>query len=113
MNEGDATKSAITDGMKKCASRLGVASDLYKGLITWDKQRQCVQIPEPYYSYYESKQPSTAIPLTLQPTAKASKKNALTSKLQQKPSSQQAKMKTIWRTLAGNLDGFTEWIEKK
>lgn len=38
MNEGDATKSAITDGMKKCASRLGVASDLYKGLISWDNR---------------------------------------------------------------------------
>lgn len=54
MNEGDATKSAITDGMKKCASRLGIASDLYKGLITWDKQKQCIQVPEHYYSYYEA-----------------------------------------------------------
>lgn len=53
MNEGDATKSAITDGMKKCASRIGVASDLYKGLINWDKQRQQIVIPDSYLAYYK------------------------------------------------------------
>lgn len=53
MNEGDATKSAITDGMKKCASRIGVASDLYKGLITWVKQRQQIAIPDSYLAYYK------------------------------------------------------------
>ncbi len=54
MNEGDATKSAITDGMKKkCSSRIGVASDLYKGLITWDKQKQQVIVPDVYKAYYE------------------------------------------------------------
>ena len=52
MNEGDATKSAITDGMKKCASRIGVASDLYKCLISWDKQ-QMIIVPTHYKNYYE------------------------------------------------------------
>lgn len=112
MNEGDATKSAITDGMKKCASRLGIASDLYKGLISWDKQRQCIIIPESYQAYYES----TALPLPKQNESSSAtnvKKTSLTSKLQQRHTSHQTKMKSIWRTLAGNLDGYSEWIEKK
>ena len=53
MHEGDATKSAITDGMKKCASRLGVGSDVYKGLVSWDKQAKRIVIPAQYVSYYE------------------------------------------------------------
>lgn len=55
MNEGDATKSAVTDGLKKIASRLGIASDLYNGLITWDKQKQAIIVPDHYYAYYEQK----------------------------------------------------------
>lgn len=117
MNEGDATKSAITDGMKKCASRIGVASDLYKGLITWDKQQQCIQVPSSYLAYYEQQNINLpALPLlstASSPTTKSTKKNALTTKLRQKPSTHHTQMKTIWRSLAGNLDGFEEWFEKK
>ncbi|WP_427340909.1 Rad52/Rad22 family DNA repair protein [Caloranaerobacter sp. DY30410] len=53
MWEGDATKSAITDGMKKCASRIGVASDVYKGLIKAVNGK--VVLPEHYRKYYEEK----------------------------------------------------------
>jgi len=113
MNEGDATKSAITDGMKKCASRLGVASDLYKGLVTWDKQRQCIIVPEHYLNYYEQQNLTSPINHNQTPTTQQNKKTTLTAKLQQRPSTTQAKMKTIWKSLAGDLDGFTEWVSKK
>lgn len=53
MGKGDAIKSAITDGMKKCASRIGVASDVYKGKIKAYKGR--VILPENYRAYYEEK----------------------------------------------------------
>lgn len=53
MQKGDATKSAITDAMKKCASRIGVASDVYKGLIHHDKG--AVVLPVSYKNYYDEK----------------------------------------------------------
>jgi hypothetical protein len=58
MGQGDATKSAITDGMKKCASRIGVASDLYKGLIrsrkdTYHPDGGYALLPDSYKEYYE------------------------------------------------------------
>lgn len=114
MNEGDATKSAITDGMKKCASRLGIASDLYKGLITWDKQQKCMIVPESYQAYYQAHDILPPIQQTLAGKT-ATRKAGLTTKLQQRPSSTstQNKMKTIWNTLAGSLDGFQEWYDKK
>jgi|GEM_PF-6125469 len=119
MNEGDATKSAITDGMKKCASRLGVASDIYNGLITWDKQAQMIVLPESYQDYYEQKgwvtpkkiaPSSTLIP----PSAnKEIKKNDLTQKLKGKSTAIQKQMRAFWQDLAGSLDGFDEWYQKK
>lgn len=54
MEEGDATKSAITDGLKKCASRIGVASDLYKGEFQITKDNK-VLLPARYKKYYEEK----------------------------------------------------------
>jgi hypothetical protein len=111
MNEGDATKSAITDGMKKCASRIGVASDLYKGLITWDKQKQAIVVPEHYHAYYqeqgwESKAPHSS-------HTRNSRKSELTEKLKNKASALQNQMKSAWQELAGSLDGFDEWYTKK
>lgn len=53
MGEGDGTKSAITDGLKKCASRIGVASDLYKGLVTAKNKK--VILPDSYKEYYQEK----------------------------------------------------------
>lgn len=53
MGKGDGTKSAITDALKKCASRIGVASDLYKGMIT--QRSGTVILPASYKEYYESK----------------------------------------------------------
>lgn len=60
MTEGDGTKAAITDGMKKCASRIGVASDLYKGLIKSQKDPKHPDggyaiLPESYKTFYETK----------------------------------------------------------
>ena len=60
MGHGDGTKSAITDGMKKCASRIGVASDLYKGKIGVKKDPKApmggwVVLPVSYKEYYEEK----------------------------------------------------------
>lgn len=51
MGHGDSTKSAITDGMKKCASRIGVASDVYKGLLK--SNNKTVILPEKYKAYYQ------------------------------------------------------------
>ena len=51
MQESDATKSAITDGMKKCASRIGVASDLYAGRISADSNGKVI-LPYSYKDYY-------------------------------------------------------------
>jgi hypothetical protein len=50
----DATKSAITDGLKKCASRIGVASDLYAGRITTDSSGTVI-LPWTYREYYDNK----------------------------------------------------------
>jgi len=117
MNEGDATKSAITDGMKKCASRIGAASDLYNGLITWDKQRQAIIVPEHYHQYYRDKGWSASKTNTLlaQPTTSthSSKKADLTNKLKNKTSSVQNQIKAAWQELAGSLDGLDEWYAKK
>lgn len=116
MNEGDATKSAITDGMKKCASRIGVGSDLYKGLITWDKQRQAINIPEHYQHYYLEKGwvTDTSPPSQTQiPNRRTSNKTELTDKLKSKTSALSSQIKSVWQELAGNLDGFDEWYEKK
>jgi hypothetical protein len=121
MNEGDATKSAITDGMKKCASRIGVASDLYKGLIRWDKQNQTMAIPDHYHEYYEqmgwmntqtiravSKQHSEA-----KHANRGANKAELTQKLKNKATSIPNQMKVAWQELAGSLDGLDEWYQKK
>jgi hypothetical protein len=54
MQESDATKAAITDGMKKCASRLGVASDLYAGRISADESGT-ITLPYEYKAYYAEK----------------------------------------------------------
>jgi hypothetical protein len=120
MNEGDATKSAITDGMKKCASRIGVASDLYKGLIRWDKQKQMIVVPSEYRSYYKRKgwfDPQTgnepARQATENQSSRGQKKTELTQKLKNKNTSIQSQMKTAWQQLAGSLDGFDEWYQKK
>ncbi|MEX1029119.1 MAG: Rad52/Rad22 family DNA repair protein [Paenibacillaceae bacterium] len=119
MNEGDATKSAITDGMKKCASRLGVASDIYNGLITWDKQAQMIVLPESYQDYYEQKgwiTPKKITPssnLIPPSTNKEIKKNDLTQKLKGKNTATQKQLRAFWQDLAGSLDGFDEWYEKK
>lgn len=112
MNEGDATKSAITDGMKKCASRIGVASDLYKGMIRWDRQEQRIVVPERYEAYYvtqgwiEPLTPPRASPATM-------KKAPLTNKLRQRPSPEYMQLKQLWKQLASSLDGFEEWVNKK
>jgi hypothetical protein len=119
MNEGDATKSAITDGMKKCASRLGVANDIYHGLISWDKQAQMIVLPETYQDYYEQKgwatpnkitPPSSHLPSS---TPKEIKKNDLTQKLKGKNTAIHTQLKTLWQELAGTLDGFSEYYQKK
>lgn len=54
MQESDATKASITDGMKKCASRLGVASDLYAGRISANDQG-ILTLPYEYKAYYAEK----------------------------------------------------------
>lgn len=53
MEEGDATKSAITDGLKKCASRIGVASDLYMGKFA--ARGKMVLLPASYKEYYKQR----------------------------------------------------------
>ncbi|WP_328208402.1 hypothetical protein [Brevibacillus laterosporus] len=117
MNEGDATKSAITDGMKKCASRIGVASDLYKGLITWDKQRQQILIPDSYLAYYKQMgwlQEEKSEPASSSAKSASTKRNDnLTQRLKNKPSSLQLQIQYVWREVAGSLDGFEEWHQKK
>ena len=55
MLEGDAIKSAITDAMKKCASRIGVASDLYKGLIKHENNK--IIFPDSYYEFWGEQNP--------------------------------------------------------
>ncbi|WP_127484293.1 Rad52/Rad22 family DNA repair protein [Paenibacillus ehimensis] len=119
MNEGDATKSALTDAMKKCASRIGVGSDLYKGMITWDKQRQMIVVPDHYQRYYQEKgwvpKSTDSIPQlsTDKNPATNRKKTELTQKLKNKPSSLQSQIQNIWKQLAGNLEGLDEWYQKK
>lgn len=119
MHEGDATKSAITDGMKKCASRLGVGSDVYKGLILWDKQQQKMIVPDNYQSYYEQQGWVSTSPTSVskstpnKETTNNSNKSTLTDKLKTRPSTIQKQMKQAWQQLAGSLDGFEEWAEKK
>lgn len=77
MWEGDATKSAITDGMKKCASRISVASDVYKGLIKAVNGK--VVLPEHYRKYYEEK--GWPWPNTTQPIGKTyANSNRITEK---------------------------------
>ncbi|WP_427180041.1 hypothetical protein [Paenibacillus sp. TC-CSREp1] len=116
MNEGDATKSAITDGMKKCASRIGVGSDLYKGMITWDKKQQAIIVPQHYDPYYQEQ--GWGLPKMQRSTPSSSnqtssRKFELTDKLKGKPSAVQTKIKAAWQELAGNLDGLDEWYGKK
>lgn len=100
MNNGDATKSAITDGMKKCASRLGVASDLYNGLITYDKQRGKVIIPSHYKEYYikmgwiKEKQQQEQ-----QPQQQEQKQNIDKNLLEE------------YQNLYGSLDGYEKFVE--
>lgn len=120
MNEGDATKSAITDGMKKCASRIGVASDLYKGLIKWDKQQQVIVMPDHYDLYYEERgwivKPVELTPLSSSSNGTkntTSNKSNLTQKLKNKTSPVHSQIQSIWKQLAGCLDGFEEWYQKK
>lgn len=116
MNEGDATKSAITDGMKKCASRIGVGSDLYKGLITFDKQRQAIIVPDHYDQYYQEqgwKSPRSQNHKPPSPSQRSSQKTALANKLKGKPTAIQTKIKSVWQELAGSLDGLDEWYAKK
>ncbi|SFK76037.1 Rad52/22 family double-strand break repair protein [Paenibacillus sp. 1_12] len=116
MNEGDATKSAITDGMKKCASRIGVGSDLYKGKITWDKQRQAIIVPDHYNQYYHDRgwiPKVEASPPSPVASNRTSKKSELTDKLKNKASAVQNQIKAAWQELAGSLDGLDEWYTKK
>lgn len=117
MNEGDATKSAITDGMKKCASRIGVGSDLYKGMITWDKKNQAIIVPNHYQQYYHDKgwqSPKLDIaPPLLSTSNRTTKKSDLTDKLKNKASNIQNQIKVAWQELAGSLDGLDEWYTKK
>ncbi|CAM4344005.1 hypothetical protein FHS16_002515 [Paenibacillus endophyticus] len=114
MNEGDATKSAITDGMKKCASRIGVASDLYKGIITWDRQRQAINVPDHYQHYYQDKGWIEPIPPSTSTTNnRTTKKTYLTDKLKSKGTTTQNQIKALWQELAGSLDGLDEWHAKK
>lgn len=121
MNEGDATKSAITDGMKKCASRIGVASDLYKGLITWSNQQQMVVVPAHYKDYYEKMNNNTSIKgakinKLQDPENKPKRgrpKKQLTEMLKTTNKDIQEKIQLIWTELAGNLDGYKEWYNKK
>jgi hypothetical protein len=114
MNEGDATKSAITDGMKKCASRIGVASDLYKGLIGWDKQQQIITVPSQYKNYYEKEK--LKIPerqVITEDLRRGNRKKALTEKLKSKNTTPQEQIQALWLMLAGSSDGFIEWYQKK
>ncbi|MCM3700331.1 Rad52/Rad22 family DNA repair protein [Paenibacillus macerans] len=115
MNEGDATKSAITDGMKKCASRIGVASDLYKGMIRWDKQQQTILLPDHYQHYYQERGwvDVPAVASHTLPNNRTSRKTELTEKLKNKPSAIKQKIKAAWQELAGSLDGLDEWYAKK
>lgn len=118
MNEGDATKSAITDGMKKCASRIGVASDLYKGLISWDKQHQLIIVPNHYFNYYDEMGWNYTTPRTLSKqgsnrNSTAKPKTELTEQLKKRSTSIQTKIKLIWKELAGSMDGLEEWYQKK
>ncbi|MCM3631497.1 Rad52/Rad22 family DNA repair protein [Paenibacillus glycanilyticus] len=119
MNEGDATKSAITDGMKKCASRIGVGSDLYKGMITWDKQKQMIVVPASYSTYYQQMgwpNAQSAVPdvsTSTPPSTSKAIKASLTNKLKQKNTTAQSALKQLWQELATNLDGFDEWVQKK
>lgn len=120
MHEGDATKSAITDGMKKCASRIGVASDLYNQLVTWDKQTQRIVVPEWYQQYFVQMgwvtTPLATTPLPPAPEAtiiKNDKKPTLTQKLKNQFTAIQKQMRALWQELAGSLDGFDEWYQKK
>ncbi len=118
MHEGDATKSAITDGMKKCASRIGVGSDLYKGLITWDKQHKRIAIPEHYLLFYKNNGVDVAFPAqsngNKQPTtSNNARKPSLTAKLKKRPSATYKQMQEAWQQLAGSLDGLDEWVKKK
>jgi len=58
MEEGDAIKSSNADGLKKCASAIGLASDLYKGLIAGAKDARHPKggypvLPDSYKPYYE------------------------------------------------------------
>lgn len=117
MNEGDATKSAITDGMKKCASRIGVASDLYNGKIIWDKQRQMFIVPDHYQHYYETRGWIDKLNITSKEQVpsrnRSNRKSDLIAKLKTKPSPIQNQIKLAWQELAGSLDGLEEWYEKK
>jgi hypothetical protein len=120
MHEGDATKSAITDGMKKCASRIGVASDVYNRLITWDAKTQMIVLPEWYQGYYEQMGWTTALKVTTPPPSapeipadKSTKKNGLTQKLKKQYTTIQKQLRALWQELAGSLDGFDEYYQKK
>jgi hypothetical protein len=121
MNEGDATKSAITDGMKKCASRIGVASDLYKGLITWSSQQQMVIVPAYYKEYYEKMNINTNMMNTeknnskvlLSTPKRGRPKKQLTEMLKASNTGINEQIQLIWLELAGNLDGYKEWYSKK
>jgi len=119
MNEGDATKSAITDGMKKCASRIGVANDLYKGKITWDKQRQSINVPDHYQSYYreqgwlDTPDDQVVLPSSTNRSGTNRNKSGLTEKLRTKSSPLFNQIRVAWQQLAGSLDGLEEWYQKK
>lgn len=102
--------------MKKCAYRIGVASDLYKGMIKWDKQRQAIIVPDHYQPYYQDKgwaAKQQISPLSPSSDPRSSKKSELTAKLKRKTSAIQNQIKTAWQELAGNIDGLDEWYVKK
>lgn len=106
MNSGDATKSAITDGMKKCASRIGVASDLYNGLINYDKNFKKVIIPESYKEYYEKMEWEW-------PNNNPGLKKPSTT---QKPSTQKSNLKTIeakYEALYGDMNDFDDFMKEQ
>ncbi|MHA7965809.1 hypothetical protein ACX93W_16945 [Paenibacillus sp. CAU 1782] len=84
-------------------------------MITWDKQRQAIIVPEHYAKYYQEQGWETSKMYITPPSSnhRSVQKVDLTSKLKSKPSAIQNKIKTIWQELAGNLDGLDEWYGKK
>lgn len=96
----------------------GVASDLYKELIAWDKQKQQAVVLGSYFAYYEKMgwmldKEIDAPKVTGKQITGGKGKNDLAQKLKGKSTPIQVKIKSLWQELAGSLDGFDEWCQKK